>query len=146
MSITYQIDHGKRRILAIATGALGVRDLVAFQQEIGSDSTFSGYDAIFDASWVDSLLDLNIDNLKRLAVLAASSDVAGMPSKLVIVAPQEVYFGLGRMYGSFRTCVPGSCRVSATFRSRKEAERWLDVRNENELAAFSGMTAPVSLR
>ena len=50
----------------------------------------------------------------------------GLPSKFAIVAPQDLYFGLGRMYESLRESAPHSSRRIAAFRSRAEAERWLD--------------------
>ncbi len=141
MSITYQVDHEKRRIVAIATGALGKRELVAYLKDLGALPACAAYDKIFDLSWVDSLLDLNIDTLKELAVFSAATDTPGQPAKLAIVAPQKNYFGLSRMYECFRDCVPTSNRISSAFQSRKDAERWLEIREENERAALPGLAA-----
>jgi len=128
MAITYQIDHGRQRIFATASGAIGARDLFAYQMEIGSQPALAGYDEIFDTSQVGSLLDINLDNLKKLAHLAGSTDRADKPSRFAIVATRDVYFGLGRMYESFRDCIPRTNRELATFRSREEAEDWLDAK------------------
>ena len=125
MPITYQVDHGQRRIAAVASGAIGERDLFAYQTDIKSQPALAGYDEIVDVAQVDGLLDINIHNLRKLAALAASSDVPDKPSKFVIVAPQDVYFGLSRMYESFREGLPRSRRKLAVFHSREEAEDWL---------------------
>ena len=126
MPISYQTDPGKRRIVAEASGAIGQQELFAYQKDVGTRPEWAGFDEIFDVSHVDSLLDIRIDNLKALADLAASMDTPGLPSKFAIVAPQDLYFGLGRMYESLRESAPHSSRRIAAFRSRAEAERWLD--------------------
>lgn len=126
MPISYQTVPGKRRIVAEASGAIGQQDLFAYQKDVGARPEWVGFDEIFDVSHVDSLLDIRIDNLKALADLAASMDKPGLPSKFAIVAPQDLYFGLGRMYESLRESAPHSSRRIAAFRSRAEAERWLD--------------------
>ena len=130
MPIAVQVDHEKRRIVAQASGALGVRDLFSYQAGIASRPELAGYDEIFDATLVNDIRDVHADGLKELAHLAASSDSASHPSKFVIVAPQDVYYGLGRMYESLRECAPHSARELATFRTRGEAERWLDAKEE----------------
>ena len=126
MPIVYRADSAKRRILAEASGAIGQQDLFTYQQTVGTRPEWADYDELFDVSHVDSLLDIRIDNLKAVADLAASMDKPEYPSKFAIVAPQDLYFGLGRMYESLRESAPHSSRRIAAFRSRAEAERWLD--------------------
>jgi len=126
MTIAYQADPGKRRIVAGASGAIGQQDLFAYQKAVGTRPEWTGFDELFDVSRVDNLLDIRIDNLKAVADLAASMDKPELPSKFAIVAPQDLYFGLGRMYESLRESAPHSSRRIAAFRSRAEAERWLD--------------------
>ena len=125
MPITYQADPGKRRIVAEASGAIGEQELFAYQKDVGTRPEWAGLDELFDVSHVDSLLDLRIDNLKALAHFAAGMDRPGQPSKFAIVAPQDLFFGLGRMYESLRESAPHATRQVAAFRTRAEAERWL---------------------
>ena len=125
MPITYQVDHDHQLIAAVASGAIGERDLFAYQTNIKSQPALAGYDEILDVTRVDGLLDINIHNLRKLAAFAAASDVPDKRSKFVIVAPQDVYFGLSRMYESFREGLPRSHRELAVFHSREEAEGWL---------------------
>ncbi len=130
MPIAYQIDPDKHQIVATATGILNKRDLFAYQDGIASQPALAGYDEIFDATQVEGLVDIDLDSLKKLARVAASSDVADKFSKFVIVAARDLHFGLGRMYESFRECVPQSNRELAAFHSREEAERWLEAKEE----------------
>ena len=127
MSIMIQIDHERRRIVGVAEGTLEVRDLFAYQQEAGR---FPDYDEFFDGTAVEHLQDVNPAFLKRLADVAAAADRAGRAAKLVIIASQDVHFGLGRMYGSLRECAPHSTRKSAVFHTREEAEQWLAAKEE----------------
>ncbi|MGD9611902.1 MAG: hypothetical protein AB7V22_03285 [Kiritimatiellia bacterium] len=135
MPISYQADPGKRRIVAEASGAIGQQDLFAYQKDVGTRPEWAGLDEIFDVSHVDSLLDIHIDNLKALAQYAAGMDRPEQPTKFAIVAPQDLYFGLGRMYESLRESVPHATRQVAAFRTRAEAERWLDEPADEPAAA-----------
>ena len=126
MPISYHAEPAQHRIVAEASGAIGQQDLFAYQKDVGTRPEWAGFNELFDVSRVDSLLDIRIDNLKAVADLAASMDKPDLPSKFAIVAPQDLYFGLGRMYESLRESAPHSSRRIAAFRSRAEAERWLD--------------------
>ena len=126
LPIVFRVDSDKRRISSEAAGAIGEQDLFAYQIDVGTRPEWAGYDELLDVSHIDSLLDIRIDNLKALAELAASMDKPDLPSKFAIVAPQDVYFGLGRMYESLRESVPHATRRANAFRTRADAERWLD--------------------
>ena len=127
MSILVQVDHDQRRVVGIASGTLEDRDLFAYQQEAGR---FPDYDEIFDGTAVEHLQDINPACLKKLADVAAAADRADRESKLVIIASQDVHFGLGRMYGSLRECAPHATKKSAVFHTREEAEQWLAAKEE----------------
>ena len=127
MSIFVQVDHDQRRVVGIASGTLEDRDLFAYQQEAGR---FPDYDEIFDGTAVEHLQDINPACLKKLADVAAAADRADRAAKLVIIASQDVHFGLGRMYGSLRECAPHATKKSAVFHTREEAEQWLAAKEE----------------
>ena len=127
MSILVQVDHDQRRVVGIASGTLEDRDLFAYQQEAGR---FPDYDEIFDGTAVEHLQDINPACLKKLADVAAAADRADRAAKLVIIASQDVHFGLGRMYGSLRECAPHATKKSAVFDTREEAEQWLAAKEE----------------
>ena len=127
MSILVQVDHDQRRVVGIASGTLEDRDLFAYQQEAGR---FPDYDEIFDGTAVEHLQDINPACLKKLADVAAAADRADRAAKLVIIASQDVHFGLGRMYGSLRECAPHATKKSAVFHTWEEAEQWLAAKEE----------------
>ena len=127
MSILVQVDHDQRRVVGIASGTLEDRDLFAYQQEAGR---FPDYDEIFDGTAVEHLQDINPACLKKLADVAAAADRADRAAKLVIIASQDVHFGLGRMYESLRECAPHATKKSAVFHTREEAEQWLAAKEE----------------
>ena len=127
MSILVQVDHDQRRVVGIASGTLEDRDLFAYQQEAGR---FPDYDEIFDGTAVEHLQDINHACLKKLADVAAAADRADRAAKLVIIASQDVHFGLGRMYGSLRECSPHATKKSAVFHTWEEAEQWLAAKEE----------------
>ena len=123
MPVSIQVDHAKRRVVGVASGVLEDKELFAYQQEAGR---FPVYDEIFDGTAVEHLQNVDPASLKKLASVAASTDVAGQRSRLAIVAALDVHYGMGRMYESFRECEPHTIREAAVFHSREEAERWLD--------------------
>ena len=122
-----QIDHERRRVVGVAAGTLEDRDLFAYQQEAGR---FPDYDEVFDGTAVDRLRDITSASLKKLADVAAAADRADRNAKLVIIASQDVHFGLGRMYGSLRECSPHATKKSAVFHTWEEAEQWLAAKEE----------------
>ena len=127
MSISIQIDHERRRVVGVAEGTLEDRDLFAYQQEAGR---FPDYDEWFDGTAVEHLRDITSASLKKLADVAAAADCADRNAKLVIIASQDVHFGLGRMYGSLRECSPHATKKSAVFHTWEEAEQWLAAKEE----------------
>lgn len=122
-----QIDHERRRVVGVAAGTLEDRDLFAYQQEAGR---YPDYDEVFDGTAVDRLRDITSASLKKLADVAAAADRADRNAKLVIIASQDVHFGLGRMYGSLRECSPHATKKSAVFHTWEEAEQWLAAKEE----------------
>ena len=126
MPVSFQADASKRRIFAQASGAIGQQDLFAYQKDVGLNPELAGFDELLDLALVESLLDIRLDNLKALAHYAASMDDPKQPSKFALVAPQDLFFGLGRMYESLRESAPNASRQVAAFRTRAEAEAWLD--------------------
>ncbi len=126
MPVIIHVDHERRRVVGTATGTLEDRDLFTYQEKAGR---YEGYDEIFDGTAVERLQDIHPATLMKLAGVAAATDTE-KPAKLAIVATQDVHFGMGRMYESFRECAPNASRKLGIFHSREEAEQWLDANEE----------------
>jgi hypothetical protein len=128
MPITFQVDHARRRVTATATGSIGEHDLFEYQRQAWSQPGVVGYDELLDTSQAEKLIDINPDSLRKVAFQAAAMDAADKPSKFAIVAPQDAFFGLGRMYEALRSQMSDTMKEVSVFRSREEAEKWLQAK------------------
>ena len=100
MPIEYSIEHERRLVWAAGQGVLTDADIVGYQREVWSRCDVAGYDEVLDMSVVDRIALPPAGRVQQLAVLAAS--MAAAPSRLAIVAAQDLAFGLGRMYEAHR--------------------------------------------
>ncbi len=124
MPLDFQIDPKHRLIRLRASGLLKIEDLWAYQEKVWSGNEVAGFDELVDMSDVQKIEAPSGDRVKALAELAAKSD-AGHPSRLAIVAPSPLAFGLGRMYEAYRSGVPGSTKQVGVFRTRVDALSFL---------------------
>lgn len=62
----------------------------------------------------------------ELADYSASMDLPSVRSKFAIVASDDLHFGLGRMYGAYRDLKGSEAKTVQVFRTREEAEKWLN--------------------
>jgi hypothetical protein len=125
MPIEYEIDHERRRVVATAHGSLTGEEIFAYQREVWSRSDIARYDELVDMSDVQRIVEPTAQEMRDLAHLSAEMDAPDGASKFAIVAPQDVAFGLGRMYGTYRIMDPHSKKEVAVFRSRRAAMTWL---------------------
>jgi hypothetical protein len=130
MPVEYQIDHDQRLVQAKAYGAVTVQDFIAYQREVWSRKDVVGYDELIDTSQAQEALDFTGAHLQEVATLASSMDLEKRTAKLAIVASNDFYYGLGRMYESYRGLQEGNVKQVAVFRSLKEALEWI---HENQL-------------
>jgi len=124
MPIDYQVDHDHRIVLAAAHGTLSADDMFQYQQEVWSRPDVAGYDELVDMSDVRAAAQPTSDRIRALAERAAGMDAARGRGKFAIVAPQQEFFGLGRMYEAYREMASGT-RSVAVFRDRAQALLWL---------------------
>ena len=125
MPLEYNIDSEKRIVNVRTYGVLKDSELFDYLWEVGSRLEFNSYDQIIDMTEVTDVEYTSAERIKELASVAASMDTSENVSKLAIVAPQSLLFGLGRMYQSFREFSKGSKRDIKVFRSLQEALDWL---------------------
>lgn len=126
MPIEFTVDTQRRRIVATATGDLDADDFFAYQRDAWGRPGVGGYDEIVDMTGASRIREATPEKVRELAQLAASMDVPRAASRMAIVAPADLAYGLGRMYEAFRglTRSPGTKTV-AVFRTRAEADAWL---------------------
>jgi hypothetical protein len=127
MPIEYRIHTDLRRVIATVHGTLTDAEVFAYQREVWSRAEVAGFDEIVDMTAVEHV-DLPVPSGERLRTLAATSaemDAAGS-SRFAIVAPGDLAYGLGRMYGVYREIDQHSKKEVRVFRLLEEAIAWLD--------------------
>lgn len=125
MPIEYEIDTRQKVVWVRATGVLVNADMFDYQHEVWARPEVAGYDEIVDMSGAAQVEMGDADRMIQLASLAASTDQPDKPSRLAIVAPETLHYGLGRMYQAYRELDPRSTKVVRVFRSMDEALGWL---------------------
>ena len=72
-----------------------------------------------------SNLDITHEGLRRLVSRVAELDILGFRTRVALVAPTAVAFGMGRMYELLRGTVRNTTEEIQVFREFDEAVRWL---------------------
>jgi hypothetical protein len=117
MPIEYEIDHDRRLVRARGVGKLTDQDIFEYQRTVWGRADIAGYGELIDMSDVTTIALPSVDRVQDLATLSASMDHSGDKSKLAIVAPEDLAFGLGRMYQVHRHADGRSTKEVGVFRS-----------------------------
>ncbi len=130
MPIEFRICHGQRLVYAWGRGTLTDREIFEYQRDVWSRPDVAGYDELIDMSAVDHIAEPSRERVRELALLSAAMDAPQTESKFAIVASEDLAFGLGRMYETYRGLSQGSKKQVGVFRSLPEALAFLDVEQE----------------
>lgn len=114
--------------MAKGRGTVTDPDVFGYQCDMQSGDDLAGYDELIDMSEVGHIAMESVDRVRELASLAASTDSALLGSRLAIVAPKSLAFGLGRMFATFRELDLTSRKHVEVFRSVEEALAFLGVK------------------
>lgn len=126
MPIEVRIDHRRRLVQATAVGALTRDDIFNYQIETWSHPEVAGYDELIDMTALESLVPSpSAQDMRELAALSASMDSQAARARVVIVAPQALTFGLGRMYEAWRAAEPTGSKTVEVVRTLVEALEFL---------------------
>ena len=74
MSIEYHIDHGRRLVLASASGMLTPEDLFNYQRIVWSLPEVRGFNELVDMRKVEDILSPTFEHISELAKLSADMD------------------------------------------------------------------------
>jgi hypothetical protein len=127
MPITYRIDRERRLVIATGGGVITDAEVFGYQQEVWSRPENSAYNELIDMTGVSDIEFVSPERVAKLANLSSSMDAPGSPSKLAIIATNDLHFGLGRMYQAHREMAKESTKAVRVFRSREVALEWLGV-------------------
>ena len=131
MPIDHHIDHDRRLVRARCLGILTDEDIFGYQREVWSRSEVSGYDELVDLSEVEEIALPSPGRVRELARLSASMDPRSPSSKLAIVAPDDLTFGVGRMYETYRGLNDRATKQARVFQSLSDALTFLGLEGES---------------
>ena len=124
MPIEYLIDRERRLVSARGHGTLTEEDLWKYQEEVWSRAELAGFNELMDMSDVARIVSPSVERLKALAEKSAGMDTASS-SRLAIIAPAPLAYGLGRMYETYRGMDARSTKQVGVFRARDRALEYL---------------------
>lgn len=125
MPIEYRIDHDRRLVIAEGSGTLTDEEVFGYQREVWSRSEVAGYDELVDMSRVEKIALPSNERMQELARLSAGMDSPSSSTRLAVVAPTDLAYGLGRMYEAYRGLENRSTKQVQVFRSMDEALAYL---------------------
>jgi hypothetical protein len=98
MPAFYKIDKERRLVLSTGSGVFSLADALSHQQRLSRDPDFdSSFSQIADFTYI-TRIDLSGDDIRQLA----QTSIFAAHSRRAFIVPDEVTFGLGRMYAILR--------------------------------------------
>ena len=125
MPIEYHIDHGRRLVIASASGKLTAEDFFNYKRNAWAPPDVRGFNELVDASKVEEILSLSFEKISELAKLSADMDDRTIATKFAIVASDTFAYGIGQLYEAFRNVNPLSTQKVGEFRNIQEAMDWI---------------------
>jgi hypothetical protein len=123
MPIDYVIDEERKVLVARAHGELCDADLLDYGQRLCDDESIKRANhELVDLTGVLSSSLVSAEGVRELARFWHGEYARLSASKLAIIAPTDLAFGLGRMYQMLRDDGPDHIRI---FREGEEAWEWL---------------------
>ncbi len=123
MPIEFRILGDARRILTRCFGHLEGVHLLEYYRSLTADPLYDPtFDELFDLSDVDEV-DVTSNDLRKLSHATRVGGRQGRGVRVAIVAPEDLEFGLSRMYEAFQAESANEMRV---FRDPDEATKWID--------------------
>ena len=114
-------------MIAVAYGVLTDEDVFNFQHTVWADPGVAGYNELGDMTHVQDIAIPSIHRVRDLAMTAADMDTSEATSKFAIVAPEDLGYGLGRMFQAYREMEKQSRKEVGVFRTLGEAFVWLGI-------------------
>ena len=120
--IERRIDKARQLTFHLCEGKISVEDLVTEIRSSNDEEPTP--DHLWDLSAAD-MSGIAIRELERLARLAERTTRGKVIRKTAVVSPKDAEYGLGRVYQAY-TDIAGHRAAVGVFRTREEAEGWLD--------------------
>jgi hypothetical protein len=124
MPIEHRYDPALRTLFLEFSGEVSEAELVDTARKLAADPSIPpGHRELVDLSRIQNT-DVTSAALRRVAHIYTESDKRPEDSRVAIVAPGDLYYGLSRMYEAFRRSSPVEIRV---FRELGEARAFLGI-------------------
>jgi hypothetical protein len=137
MAIKIRVDAGARVRHSVFEGTVGDDELVAAYSAVLADPDFDPtLNDLVDGRAVRRV-DVTPAGVRRLADLVQQIDRLTLPTKIAVVAGDDIAYDVARMYEALRAGqnAPAEHRV---FRDMAEARQWLGLGLEPEGGSSSG--------
>jgi len=125
MPMAYRVDRDSRVVVAAGYGIITDDDVFGYQHEVWSRPDVAGFNELIDMTRATEIAVPSTGRVRDLAALSAAMDGTAIRSRMAIVAPDDLAFGLGRMYQSYRELNPLSTREVGVFRTTEQALAFL---------------------
>ena len=125
MPLKTRIDHDRRVVIVYGEGLLTDAEILDYQRTVWSDPAVTGYNELVDMTKVTDVRPYSPSGIKQFAIGVARTDAQTLSERLAIVAPNDLAFGLARMYQAYREISPAATKQVAVFRDRASALQWL---------------------
>ena len=140
MSLVFHVDHDRKLVLVRCYGVLNDQEVFDYQHAVWSRDDVAGYDELVDVTDVHEVELPSIHRVWDLATTAARMDHKSSSSRFAIVAPRDLFYGLGRMYQAYRALQRGSTKEVGVFRTRPEAFAFLGINDPPPLPAIHSLS------
>jgi hypothetical protein len=130
MPIKYKIDHARRLVVTTGYGTFTDSDVFGYQHEVWSRPDTIGYNELVDMTAVKHIALPSVGRIRQLAKLGAEMDAPALKSKFAIIAPDDIAFGLGRIFANHRSLDDRSTKEVGVFRTAAEAFAFLGLQND----------------
>lgn len=122
MPITHHYDGATRTLHAVIQGTITDEEVLEYARRVAPDTEIPpGRRELIDLSGVEQT-DVSGAGLREVADVFRAHDQTLFETKIAIVAPTDIAYGLARMYQAFRSDSPVLLQV---FREREAAVYWL---------------------
>jgi hypothetical protein len=133
MPISYRVDHDSKVVVCVGHGVFSDSDVFGYQREVWSRPDVRGYNELVDMTRVERIALPSADRVKDLAILASEMDDPNSKSRMAVVAPDNLAFGLGRMFQAYRELDRRSTKEVGVFRTMEEALAFLELERPLEM-------------
>lgn len=123
--ITYRIKSELNTVFTVYEGQVGIEDLIQQTQLVQADPKFKrNMNSLVDLTRAIPESDIDLEKVNQYKEFIESMQKIRGTCKWAIVAPDDLVFGLSRMF----EMLTGNLDIQAkVFRSDREAREWLGI-------------------